>query len=56
MDEWEELGRFLVGLGGKITNNVTRGLKNVGKSFTNQLAGFINFHKFTRGIPDSGFI
>ena len=39
MAEWEELGRFLVGLAGEITNNVTRGLKNVGQRFTDQLAG-----------------
>ena len=30
MAEWEEPGRFLVGLAGEITNNVTRGLQNVG--------------------------
>ena len=29
MAEQEELGRFLVGLSGKITNNVTRGLQNL---------------------------
>ena len=39
MAEWEEPGRFVVGLVGEITNNVTRGLKNVGQWFTNQLAG-----------------
>ena len=39
MAEWEELGRFIVRLAGEITNNVTRGLQNVGQSFTNQLAG-----------------
>ena len=39
MAEWEEFSRFLVGLAGKITNNVTRGLQNIGKSFTNQLTG-----------------
>ena len=32
MVEWEELGRFLVGLAGKITKNVPRGLQNVGQS------------------------
>ena len=36
--EQEELGRFLVGLAGEIKNNVTRGLQNVGQSFTNLLA------------------
>ena len=39
MAEWEECGRLLVGLAGELTNNVTRGLPNVGQSFTNQLAG-----------------
>ena len=38
MVEWEELGRFLGGLASEITNIVTRGLQNVGKSFINQLA------------------
>ena len=37
--QWEELGRFLVGLAGEITNNATRGLQNVYQHFTNQLAG-----------------
>ena len=41
MAKWEELGRFLVGLAGEIANNVTRGLQNVGQSFTNQLAGLL---------------
>ena len=41
MDEWEELGRFLVGLAGGITNNVIRGLQNVSQSFTNQLTGLL---------------
>ena len=36
MAEWEELGRFLVGLVGEITNNVTRGFQIVGQSFTDQ--------------------
>ena len=27
----KELGRFLLGLAGEITNNVTRGLQNVGQ-------------------------
>ena len=36
MAEQEELERFLVGLASEITNNVTRGLQNVGQSFTNQ--------------------
>ena len=39
MAEWEELCRFLVGLASEITNNVTRGLQNVGQSFSNQFAG-----------------
>ena len=39
MTEQEELGRFLVGLASEITNNVIWGLQNVGKCFTNQLAG-----------------
>ena len=38
MAEWEELSGFLVGLAGEITNNITRGLKNIGQSYTNQLA------------------
>ena len=41
MAEWEELGRFLMGLPGEITNNVTRGLQNVGPSFANQLVGLL---------------
>ena len=41
MTEQEEAGRFLVGLTGEITNNVTRRLQNVGQSFTNQLAGLL---------------
>ena len=32
MTEWEELERFLVGLVGQITNNVTRGSQNAGQS------------------------
>ena len=40
MAELEEQGKFLVWLASKIANNATRGLQNVGKSFTNQLAGF----------------
>ena len=36
MADQEELARFLVGLAGEIKNNVTRGLHNVGQSFTNQ--------------------
>ena len=43
-----------MGLAGEITNNVTRGLQNVGQSFTNHLAGFIDCHKSTGGIPGSG--
>ena len=39
MAEWEELGRFLVGLASGITNNVTTELQNVGQSFTNQFVG-----------------
>ena len=39
MAEWEKLGRFLAGLAGGITNNVTRGMQNV--SFTNQIAGLL---------------
>ena len=39
MAEWEELDRFIVGLAGEITNNITKGLQNVGWSSTNQLAG-----------------
>ena len=39
MAKSEELCRFLVGLAGEITDNVTRGLQNVGQSFTNQLTG-----------------
>ena len=35
----EEPGRFLVGLAGEMTNNVTRGLQIVRHSFTNQLPG-----------------
>ena len=41
MAQWENLGIFLVGLAGEITNNVTRGLQNVGKSFTKQLSGLL---------------
>ena len=39
MAEQEELCKFLLGLAGKITNNVTRGLQNVRQNFTNQLVG-----------------
>ena len=39
MAQWEELGRLLVGLTAEITNNIKRGLQNVGPSFINQLAG-----------------
>ena len=41
MAEWEEHGRFLVGLAGEITNNEIRELQNVGQSFTNQIAGLL---------------
>ena len=41
MAEWEELGRFLVGLAGEIKNNVSRGLQNISQNFMNQLAGFL---------------
>ena len=37
----KKCGRFLLGLAGEKTNNVTRGLQNVGQSFTNQLAGLL---------------
>ena len=30
-----------MGFSGEITNNVTRGLQNVGQSITNQLAGLL---------------
>ena len=56
MAEWEELGRFLVGLAVEITTNVTRGLQNVGQSFINQLAGIVDHHKYTGGIQGIGFI
>ena len=36
-----QLGKLLVELTSEITNNVTRGLQNVGKRFTNQLAGLL---------------
>ena len=36
MADWEELGKFLVGLAGEIPNNVTMGLQDVGQSFTSQ--------------------
>ena len=39
MAEREDSGRYLVGSAGEITNNVTRGLKNGGQSFTYQVAG-----------------
>ena len=39
MAEWEELGRFLVGLPDTITDNVTRALQNVCQSFSDELAG-----------------
>ena len=55
MAEWEELGRFLVGLAGEITNTVTSGLQNVSQSFTNQSAGLSTVHKCTRGIQCSEF-
>ena len=38
MAEQEDLGRFLVGLAGEITNNVMMGLQNVSQNFTNQLS------------------
>ena len=41
MTEQEEFGIFLVGLASEITNNVARGLQNVGQNFTNQLAGLL---------------
>ena len=41
MTEWQELGRFLVGLAGEITNNETWGLQNICKGFANQLAGLL---------------
>ena len=41
MAERGELGGFLVGLTGEITENVTRGLQNVSKSFTDELAGLL---------------
>ena len=41
MAEQEELGRFLVGLAGEISDNVSRGLQNVGQSFTNHLTGLL---------------
>ena len=31
MAKLEELGRFLVGLAGEVTNNITRGLQNIGE-------------------------
>ena len=37
----EELDRFIVGLASEITNNVTRGLQNIGQSSTDQLAGLL---------------
>ena len=39
--EGKELGRFLVGFTGEITNNVTRGLQNVDQTFPNQLADLL---------------
>ena len=41
MAEQEEVCRFIVGLAGEITNNITRGLQNIGQSFTYQLAGLL---------------
>ena len=41
MAESQEPGRFLVGLAGEITNNVTKGLQNVGQRFTNHLADLL---------------
>ena len=41
MAEQKELHRFLEGLASEITNNVARGLQNIGESFTNQLAGLL---------------
>ena len=41
MAELEEIGRFVVGLAGEITNNVIRGLWNASQNFTNQLTGLL---------------
>ena len=56
MAEWKELSRFLVGLAGKITNNVTRGLQNVGQSFTNQLACLVTVISASAVSQVMGFI
>ena len=41
MAEQEEFGRLLVGLAGKVTNNVTSTFQSVGQSFKNQFAGLL---------------